>query len=55
MSYGISQWLSNVSGSERPRTQIVAFNVGLFESPDGFVAYLIGSSAYDPVDDDWAC
>jgi hypothetical protein len=48
-------WLRRVAGSSPPPAGIAAYNFGLFESKDGYVAYLTGSREYDPEDDDWAC
>lgn len=48
-------WLRRVAESSPPPASIVAYNVGLFESTGGYMAYLTGSREYDPVDDDWAC
>ncbi len=47
----ITTWLNSIN--ERP--EIKAINIGLFEDPDCYNAYLIGSNVYDPTDDDWAC
>ena len=51
----IGEWLSEVVRDERPAPEIVAFNVGLFESPEGFCAYLCGSKTYSEDDSEWAC
>ena len=48
-------WLRRVAESSPPPAGIAAYNFGLFESRDGYVAYLTGSREYDPEDDDWAC
>jgi len=40
---------------KKPSESIVAYNIGLFESEDGYMAYLIGSQEYDESNDDWAC
>ncbi|MEL4273397.1 hypothetical protein [Shewanella xiamenensis] len=34
-------------------TQIVAFNINIYESP--FSIEIVGSSEFDPEDEDWAC
>jgi hypothetical protein len=47
----IEAWITQIK--ERP--DVVAINIGLFQSENGFQAYLIGSNEYDPEDDDWAC
>jgi len=35
--------------------QVVAFNIGLFETAGGYAPYLIGADRYDANDPDWAC
>lgn len=50
----IHDWLCRVVASEAPPSSIVAFNIGLFETPDGYSAYLAGCESYDPANDDWA-
>ncbi len=47
-------WLARICDEEEPPTSVVAFNVGLFETPEGYSAYLVGSDCYDPEDSDWA-
>lgn len=47
-------WLARICDEEEPPTSVVAFKVGLFETPDGYSAYLIGSTHYDTEDSDWA-
>ena len=48
-------WLSRISASESPDPQVIAFNIGIFESESGFQAYLCGSTHYSEDDSDWAC
>jgi hypothetical protein len=48
-------WLQRLSSTEDPPPSVVAFNIGLFESNDGFSAYLAGSTRYDPGNSDWPC
>jgi len=47
----IEAWIKQIE--ERP--DVVAMNIGLFQSENGYQAYIIGSHEYDPEDDDWAC
>ena len=47
--------LEEVCASEKPGSDIVAYNFGLFEGENGYMAYLIGSTEYDEEDPDWAC
>lgn len=51
----ISDWLAGIVAAEHPPADVIAFNVGLFQTDSGYTAYLTGSRAYDPDDDDWAC
>ena len=53
VSEGIKGWLSTID--EATPTDIVALNIGLFETATGYSLYLIGSKTYDAADDDWAC
>src|SRR5712692_1087276 len=55
MSYEIGKWLTEIAETESPLARIVAFNIGLFESEEGYTAYLSGSKDYDANNDDWAC
>ncbi|NWJ39497.1 MAG: hypothetical protein HXX12_00830 [Geothrix sp.] len=48
-------WLGRISSTEAPNPQVMAFNIGLFESESGFQAYLCGSTHYSVDDNDWAC
>ena len=48
-------WLRRVCSTENPPKSVVAYNIGLFETPDGFSAYLIGADQYDESNNDWAC
>ena len=50
----IETWLQEVVRDETPAPQIVAFNVGLFRSPEGYCAYLCGAERYSEDDPDWA-
>jgi hypothetical protein len=51
----VGAWLRRVSATETPPPSIIAFNVGLLQTEDGFSAYLIGAERYDAEDPDWAC
>ncbi len=46
-------WISEIEAHPIPE-EIVAVNLGLFETADGYAAYITGSRAYDPEDDSWA-
>ncbi len=51
----VVDWLRRILVAEAPPPDVVAFNVGLIETENGYAAYLIGSKSFDPGDDDWAC
>lgn len=51
----IHGWLSRIVISERPSKKVIAYNIGLLETEDGYSAYLIGAEEYDDEDSDWAC
>ena len=50
-----TEWIKRIGRSSPPPPDISALNIGLFETPTGYAAYLIGLKKYDPTDDDWAC
>jgi hypothetical protein len=50
-----ARWIEDMLLTSPPPSAITAFNIGLFESPNGYTAYVIGSEEYDPKNDDWAC
>jgi len=50
----ISNWLAVLLADQPPPSNIVAFNVGLYETPDGYCAYLSGATKFDASSDDWA-
>jgi hypothetical protein len=43
MTPAIGEWLEEVVRDETPSPAIVAFNIGLFDSPEGYCAYLSGT------------
>jgi hypothetical protein len=47
-------WLRRVSATETPPSSVIAFNIGLFETDGGFMAYLVGAEHFDPENADWA-
>jgi len=52
---GFQKWLQGVCAVENPSSDIIAYNVGLFEGENGYTVYLTGSVEYDEDDSDWAC
>jgi hypothetical protein len=50
----ISNWLGRLLVAQPPPPNIVAFNVGLFETQDGYCAYLSGATRFDASSDNWA-
>ena len=51
----IADWFDRIGRSSPPADGIVALNIGIFETPNGYTIYLTGSTEYDPDNDDWAC
>lgn len=51
----VETWLRQIAEVEHPAPSVIAFNVGLFETPDGYGAHLIGADRFDDEDGDWAC
>jgi len=50
----LSNWLGQLLAAQPPPSNIVAFNIGLFETPDGYCAYLSGATRFDASSDNWA-
>lgn len=50
----IACWLSRLLTDAPPGSDIVAYNVGLFETEEGYCAYLSGSTKFDSTSDSWA-
>jgi hypothetical protein len=50
----IVSWLEEVARDEKPPPAIVAYNIGLFESPEGYCAHLSGANRYSEEDPDWS-
>jgi hypothetical protein len=48
-------WLRRICSTEIPPDSIIAYNIGLFETAEGYSAYLVGAEHYDEEDSDWAC
>lgn len=49
----ITAWL-NLIDQPAP-SDIIALNIGIFETESGYSLYMIGTNSYDENDDDWAC
>lgn len=49
----VNRWLDAIN--HPAPDDIVALNVGLFESDKGYSLYLVGAKHYDAEDDSWAC
>lgn len=54
MPIDLSTWLNQVSTDENPPDSVIAFNIGMFETPDGYAIYLGGFGRFDKNDPDWA-
>lgn len=51
----VKKWLEGIAMSESLPEEIVAVNIGMFETEGGYALYLCGSEEYDEEDSDWAC
>lgn len=51
----VERWLKNIAAVESLSDDIVAVNIGMFETENGYGVYMCGSKEYDEEDDDWAC
>jgi hypothetical protein len=49
------EWLERINQLEEISADLSAFNLGLFETSDGYSAYITGANIYDAEDDDWRC
>lgn len=56
MKIEIIDWLKNIEKQDgTPPDSVIAFNLGLMESDQGYMMYLVGAFEYSEDDDDWAC
>jgi len=56
MKKEIVEWLKNIENQDgTPPDSVIAFNLGLMESDQGFLMYFVGAFEYSEDDDDWAC
>lgn len=51
----IEEWLKKIAAAESMPQDIVAVNIGMFESDNGYGVYMRGFKEYDGEDDDWTC
>lgn len=51
----IEEWLKKIAAAESIPQDIVAVNIGMFESDNGYGVYMCGFKEYDGKDDDWTC
>lgn len=51
----IEEWLKKIAAAESMPQDIVAVNIGMFESDNGYGVYMCGFKEYDGEDDDWTC
>ena len=51
----IEEWLKKIAAAESMPQDIVAVNIGMFESDNGYGVYMCGFKEYDREDDDWTC
>lgn len=51
----IEEWLKKIAATESLPQDIVAVNIGMFESDNGYGVYMCGFKEYDGENDDWTC
>ncbi|MEZ3549196.1 MAG: hypothetical protein K1W02_00450 [Muribaculaceae bacterium] len=51
----LEEWLKSIATGNTLPKDIVAVNIGMFETDGGYGVYLCGSDEYDEEDSDWAC
>ena len=51
----IQDWLLQIISTEKPSNDVIAYNIGVFETENGYSLYLIGASDFSEEDSDWAC
>lgn len=51
----VERWLKDIAAVESLPNDIVAVNIGMFETENGYGVYMCGSKEYDEEVDDWAC
>lgn len=51
----IEEWLKKIAATESLPQDIVAVNIGMFESDNGYGVYMCGFKEYDGEDVDWTC
>ena len=49
------RWLRGIAESKTLPKDVVAVNIGMFETEGGYGVYLCGVTEYDKDDSDWAC
>lgn len=51
----LRNWLTGLASKDNILENIVALNIGIFETEGGYSLYLCGATEYDEEDSDWAC
>lgn len=50
------KWLQTIEKHDGiPPKEVIAFNIGMYESEAGYSMYLVGGFEYSDDNDDWAC
>ncbi len=55
MKEAIKPWLEMLAETESIPENIVALDLGMFETDGGYAMYICGGTEYDEEDPDWAC
>lgn len=49
-----SEWISNITKTEKLPASVQGFYFGIFESAEGYKMYLVGTDCFNEEDEDWA-
>jgi len=49
-----NKWIDGIIEKEHPDSDIIAYNIGIFESTKGYQLYFAGFKKFDANNDDWA-
>lgn len=55
MEEKIRNWLTRLNEHNTIPKEIIALNIGIYETANGYCLYMTGSNYFDENDDDWAC
>ena len=47
--------ITEIITTDNPDKSIIAYNIGLMQTQNGYSSYFMGTKNYDENDSDWAC